>query len=489
MEGNKLSIRGALLWSFAERYTSLIATVASTMILARLLTPAQVGVFSLCAAVAAVASILRDFGISEYLIQEKQLTREKLQAAMALAMITAWSIAAGILLCRTAIADYYAEPGVSEVLAVLCINFFILPFGSPAFALLNRELAFRKVYAVQTISGLASAITSVSLAYLGYGFMSLAWGTVVNISCQNVILAFLRPRDSLVMPNLKEARTVLRYGSMYVASRVIETISNNSHEFIIAKKLGFDTVGLFSRALGLLELFYTNFTSAILRVTTPIFASDHRGGGDLPARYATSTAMITVIAWPFYGYVALMANDIISVLFGHQWAAAAPIASVLALTRLPGNLTTLGPSFLAATGHVKKRLKLTLISAPVHIVAVLIASHWGPVAIAAAFGLSSLVSVFIYLKLLPRLMNCRISELFAGSGKSVVVAVVCVAAQFVAQEVCHANQLNSLVSLVIVGLMAAISWLVAISILKHDMYFELLRLRDFKASILGRRDT
>ncbi|MFY7940899.1 MAG: oligosaccharide flippase family protein, partial [Burkholderiaceae bacterium] len=91
---SKLSARAALAWSFGERYASLVVTIASTMVLARLLTPKQVGIYSLCAALTAVAGILRDFGVSEYLIQEKNLTREKMQAAFGIALTVAWSIAA-----------------------------------------------------------------------------------------------------------------------------------------------------------------------------------------------------------------------------------------------------------------------------------------------------------------------------------------------------------------------------------------------------------
>jgi len=472
---SKLSVRGALLWSFGERYASLIITVASTMILARVLTPAQIGVFSLCAAVVAVAGILRDFGISEYLIQEKDLTRDKMRAAFTLALIIAWTIAIIVFALRNVIADYYAEKGVAEVLAVLSLNFVILPFASPAFALLNREMAFRKIFAAQITSNAIHAATSITLAVLGYSYMSLAWASVASTLMQTVLLGFLRPRESFLQPGLKDAQTVLAYGSMFVTSRVIETFTRNAHEFIIAKQFGFISVGLFSRAFGLIDLFYTNFTSAMLRVTTPLFANDHRGGNDLPSRYASGTSVLTVFAWPFLGYLALMSNEIILVLFGPQWGAAAPVASMLALSAFPNYLVTLGPSLLAATGHVKRRLLLTVWYTPIHLIAILVASNWGLLAMAAAFGITSLAGFTMYAYQLPRIFGCTARQLFGASGKSALVATMSIAAQAAAHMACMTYQINSILTLILVGMAALLAWLLAAHFVSHVAYLEIMR--------------
>ena len=197
-----LTPRGALVWSFAERYVGLVISIASTMLLSRLLTPAQVGIYSLCAAFTAVAGILRDFGVSEYLIQEKDLTHDKLRSAYGIAFLIAWSIGIGIFLGRHTVADFYGEPRVAEVLAVLAVNFAMLPISSPTFALLNRELAFRQIFGLQMACNAAQAVTSVTLAAIGHGVMSLAWGPIANVATQSIILIAMRPKECLTLPGL-----------------------------------------------------------------------------------------------------------------------------------------------------------------------------------------------------------------------------------------------------------------------------------------------
>lgn len=471
--GNALSVRGALVWSFAERYASLIVTLASTMLLARLLTPAQVGVFSLCASATAVAGILRDFGISEYLIQEKDLDADKLRAAFGIAIVIAWSIAFLVLLGRHKLADFYGERGVADVLAVLSLNFFILPFASPAFALLNREMAFRKIFVVQITSNAVQAITAVGLAYRGFGYMSLAWGPVAGIAVQTVLVSFFRPRESFLLPGFKAARQVLGYGSMFVTSRVIETFTRNAHEFIIGKQYGFASVGLFSRAFGLIELFYTAVTSAILRVASPAFANDHRAGISLNNSFARGTAIFTSIGFPFLGFIVLMAGDIIRVLFGPQWDAAAPLARNLAIALIPSYLIGLAPNLLAATGHVKRRLQITLIFCPVHLVAVFVASFFSLTAVALVFLIGNTVMFALYVFHLKAVLNSSARALFRPSVPSIVVAVISVSAQALVLLLCRELGLPSLINLILVTLAGAASWLAAVAMTHHPVNDEI----------------
>lgn len=473
---SSLSVRAALLWSFIERYASLVVTLASTMVLARLLTPAQVGVFSLCASVTAVAGILRDFGISEFLIQEKDLTIDKMRAAFGVAIVIAWSIAALILAVRQPIAAFYGEPGVADVLAVLSLNFFLLPLASPAFALMNRELAFRNIFFVQIGSNSVQAATSVLLAYRGFGYMSLAWAPVAGIATQTLLVTLLRPRDSLLLPAFGAARHVLRYGSMFVMSRSIETFTRNAHEFIIAKQSGFASVGLFSRAFGLIELFNNNVTSAIMRVASPAFATEHRAGASLTQSFARGTAIFTSIAFPFCGFIALMAGDIIDLLFGHQWHAAAPLTRILAIALVPYYLIGLAPNLLVATGNVKRRLQISLWFSPVHLAGVLVASFFGLQAVAAVWGVSNSVMLAMYVRHLKIVLHSSARDLFRPSLGSVVVAAASLAVQALTLLGCREADLTALPSLVLVTLAGAAGWFAAARACRHPVYDEVVRL-------------
>lgn len=470
-----LSVRTALAWSFAERYSSLIVTLISTMLLARLLTPVQIGIFSLCASVTAVAGILRDFGVSEYINQEKDLTSAKMRSVFGIAIIIAWSIGAAIFFSRHLISAYYNEIGVAKVLGVLSLNFLILPFASPAFALMSREMAFRKIFVVQIASNAIQAVTGVTLAFQSYGYMSLAWAPVAGIITQTVLISVMRPRDSFLLPAFSEARHVLKYGSMFVLSRFIETFTRNAHEFIIARQSGFTSVGLFSRAFGLIELFNSNVTNAVMRVASPAFAADYRAGRQLNNDFARGTAIFTSIAFPFLGFIGLMAPEIIRVLFGPQWDAAAPLASILAIALIPSYLVALGPQLLAATGQVRRRLKISLWFCPVHLIGVLMASFISLKAVAMVWGFSNTVMLAMYMHHLKQVLGASTGELFMPSLRSILVTGISLVFQVTALILCRGLQFPALASLLFVTAVAAISWFLAVKGIRHPVHEEILR--------------
>jgi O-antigen/teichoic acid export membrane protein len=470
-----LSHRRALAWSFAERYAGFVVALASTLVLARLLTPAQVGVFSLCAALLAVAAIVRDLGVSEYLIQERELTPDKLRSAFGVALLAAWTLALLIWLSRHALAAYFEEPGVAEVLAVMALHFALLPLSSTAFALMNREMAFRRIFWLQTASNSVQAATAVTLALKGHGFLALAWGPVAGVLTQTLLIGFLAPRGSFVRPSFAHARVVLRFGLTYMGSRLIETLAKNFHEPVIAKRFDFEAVGLFSRAYGMVEMFHANVADAVVRVSTPAFARAYREGQPLAEPFARATALFVCVAWPFFGFVALMAEEIIGLMFGPQWLAAAPLASILALAALPAGLYEMVPQMLSATGHVGRRLRMAAWVAPAHIVGVLVASTWGLEAIAAVSFFSGLVMLLLCRVHLRAALGLRLGELLRPSRLSAWVALGTLAAAALAAWPARAAGWPPTLTLLATAAVALLAWWGLVWRLNHPAHEEITR--------------
>lgn len=464
------SARRALFWSFVERYVGLMVAIASTMILARLLTPAEVGVYSLCAAFTAVAGILRDFGVSEYLIQEKVLTREKTRAAYALALMFAWGIGLLVFLCRGVVANFFGEPRVAEVLLVLSLHFAILPLTSPTFALLNRELAFRPIFAIQLFSNLAQAFTSVGLAASGFGVLSLAWGAVANVAAQTLLLTIMRPRESLtLLPALAGVREVLKFGSLYVSSRAVEVLTRNVHDPIIARHFDFASVGLFSRAFGLIDLFHNNVGAAVIRVATPAFAASSRAGNDVGAAYAKGAAIYAAVSWTFFGFVAVAAVPIIDLMFGPQWLPAAPLASALALSAIPQAAYAMAPQMLSAVGHVARRLRVALLISPVHLILVLVAAQVSLLAVSWVWLISSGLTAVAYLLHLRRALGMPIRVQLAPLAKSTALAGLAVAAQWLVLLVAGQMSLAVLSSLILSFCAGFLVLIAAARLLAHPL--------------------
>jgi O-antigen/teichoic acid export membrane protein len=94
------------------------------------------------------------------------------------------------------------------VLAVLTLNFLLLPLASPAFAVLTREMKFSAIFVIQTAAALTQAVTSIALAWRGFSYMSLAWAGVAANVVQIFGTALFRPREAWLLPGFKEWKRV-----------------------------------------------------------------------------------------------------------------------------------------------------------------------------------------------------------------------------------------------------------------------------------------
>ena len=177
----KNSTRRALAMSFVQRMVTLVFSFGSTIILSRLLTPSEIGIFSVAAGLLALVNMLRDFGVSEFLVQERHLDRTLVHTVFTMNLLIAWSLGGILFGGSNFIADFYGDPGVGQVLRVMSLMFFLLPFGTTTQAQLSRELEFGKLAKIHTVGSITRGCTKVALAYAGYIYMSLAWGAVAGM--------------------------------------------------------------------------------------------------------------------------------------------------------------------------------------------------------------------------------------------------------------------------------------------------------------------
>ena len=134
-----MSTRRALVFSFIDRYAGLLLSVLSSMFIARLLSPAEIGVFSVTMVMLTFISSLRDLGAGQYLVQVHELTPQRIRATWTVLLGTGWLMAIVVLMIAEPIARFYHEPRMLDIMLVIAFNFAINPFGSMTYAWLMRE--------------------------------------------------------------------------------------------------------------------------------------------------------------------------------------------------------------------------------------------------------------------------------------------------------------------------------------------------------------
>ncbi|WP_158498788.1 lipopolysaccharide biosynthesis protein [Magnetospira sp. QH-2] len=449
-----------------------IATIA-VIVVARLLTPEEIGVFSVGYAVIAVAHTLRDFGVTSYLIQEPNLTRDHIKTALGITTAAAWSLAAILFAASGTIAQFYDNVGVGEVIRILCLNFLLLPFSSPVFALLRREMNFGALMRIRVTSSFAHAGTSIALAYLGFSYYSLAWSSVVQIVVVVIMSSLAKPDAAMVLPGFKEWRRVLSFGGRVGISKILETLGNSANDLIIGRILGFTSVGLFSRAQGLINLFDIRFMEAVEAVMLPAFSAKNREGSDLKQAYIRSVEYLTVFAWPFFGVLIFTTFPVVRIMFGDQWDAAIPLIQILCFATLLKPFFGMANQVLVALGEVGSNLRAAIIFQGVRVGAIVIAATYSLTAVAASMGLVYLIAFVTFSYFLRRHLGLNPLALILSCWRSLGVALLSVAVPATVHFTLGYAVESYLIHFAYAASGATLGWLIGIFVFRHPVRIDL----------------
>jgi O-antigen/teichoic acid export membrane protein len=458
--------------SFAEKYTLLLLNTAGTMILARLLTPAEIGVYSVGAVLAGLAQAVRDFGVGPYVIQEKHLTEEKLRAALGTSILVGWLLAAVVLGGSGVAAHFYHDPRLSTVLQLLSINFMLIPFSSVALPYLRRQMRFSAIFTINTCSSLAQLASSVGMALAGYSYLSLVWGAVAGTTAGLLASICCRPHGLPWLPARRGMRRILSFGSVTTAGSVVDELGVAAPDLIVGKMIGVAEVGIFGKAQGVINVFNQLVTSAISPVIFPLFSAQARAGQDLRQAYLTTVSYVTALGWPFFGFVAIMAPAVVRVLYGDQWDACVPLIRVICISSGLYSMFSMARYLFVAMGEVGAQARVDALSVPVRVAAVLLAAPFGLTWVAWAVVVGAIFrSGWTYLTL-RRLTGLRLPDLLGAVRRSALVATASLAGPLVLMVWHPFSTTHPLPQLMTAGLFALLPWLAAILFFQHELAAE-----------------
>ena len=471
--------RHSFLFSFAEKYTVLLLGIIATMVLSRLLTPAEVGVYSLGAVLVALAQVVRDFGVGQYLIQEKQLDAVKLRAALATSLLVAWLLAGLVLLASAPLAQFYGEPRLTLVLRLLSINFLLIPFSALTLPMLRRQLRFRAIYAINGANSVVNLLVAVLLALQGYSYMSMVWAALAG-SCASLLVSLLvRPRELPWLPGRRGMGDIARFGAYATGGGLVDEAGVAAPDLIIGKLIGIESLALFGKAQSVLNIFNQAITSAISPVVFPLFAAraregDGQGGAELV--YLRTISYMTALAWPFFLFLACMALPLVKVLYGTQWLGCVPLIRIMCLSSAVYSMFSMARYLFVATGQLHAQVRLDACAGASKVALLLAAAPFGLVAVAWAVVLSNALRSWLVYGCLRRLSALDWRTLARAVRKSLLLCGVSGVAP-IASLLWLPLDTPALLALAGTALATLLCWLAGLFLLKHELAGEFLLLQ------------
>lgn len=445
-----------------------VVQFAASLLIARLLTPNEMGVYSVAAAFVAIAGMVRDFGVSPYLIRADQVDRDLARTGLGLLMLLAVVLSLITALSADTLAGFYRDPRIADILNLLAFNFLLTPFGAITVAIARRNMRFKALAYISITGAIASAGVSVILAYRGYGPISLAWGGLAGTVATVLSTVFIRPFSGILIPTLKGAGKIAKFGIAATGGHLVAHANSQSSDLILGRMLSLELVGLFNRAKTLTETVHTVLQSSAGPVFLPWLSKIRREGEDHQESYAKIVEYTTGITWPFLAILAVYAHETLLLLYGDQWARSAPLVPYLCVSAAILSAYSVCSPLYLSVGKPKLDVSVQSFVLVIRIGMLMIAAPYGLETVAFAWLTTTVVEGLVQQIILIRILRITIKTTAQAVTRSALVA---------ATGLVVASSLNGLiggqihyaVELFMVGAVSAVSALLVGLLVRHPI--------------------
>mgnify|MGYP005985872933 FL=1 len=468
-----LTTRSAIASSVVGRYFTLALQFISTMLLARLLTPEDIGIYSAGFSIVALAHLFRDFGLNQYIIQEKSLDDTKVSTTFTISLLIAWTFGLTIYCIAGLVSDFFNEDGVKSLLHLLSFNFLIIPFGSITLALLRKKLLFHITAFIGFLATLIGITITLWTAYDGARYMSLAYGAIAETSSIVILSSFYRSKDFKFTLSLVGAREIFKFGSIVGAGNIITQFTNSAAQALIARLLGLSSLGFFSRATGTSALFDNMLVSSVKPTVLPLLSNHNKDLEKLTVSYLKVVSIAFIFAWPFFTFLFLYTHEIINFLYGSQWDTAVPLVKILCIVGMLRPPMLFADNLFIAYGRPNTVLKIITITNLIKLALIACACFVDLEAVCYALLIASLVRLFLVLKNLNFIFHMHTSNFVQLGIKAFPTLVLTITPAILADLMIGTTVENNFIRLPILMACSFIGWLAGLALSKHVFYDEL----------------
>ena len=344
--------RKGVVWSFLREGVTEVILFPVSMVVARLLTPAEFGVAAAVLFFVQLAARLADLGFNAALVRAKTLSDEQASSVF-------WAtLGIGSLCCASLVAlapwvgRFYEFHDITTLLRVGALSFLIVPFGSVAGALLARDNRFREQSLVDWCYCLTFAVLSISFAWLGMSYWSLIVARVASHVVQAAARIWLAGWKVSWSFSSQALGDMLSFGLGMQAKRLLDYSANNVDNLIVGKVMGLTALGFYDKAFSTMNRFLLRLNTGGPSTMFRIFALMQDDYDRFRRAYRRVMLSACLFGLPMLAVLVVAAPELMVVLFGPNWLPAAGPFRVLGIAGMFRLLNSYASSAIQAFGKV-----------------------------------------------------------------------------------------------------------------------------------------
>jgi O-antigen/teichoic acid export membrane protein len=378
-------VRSAVIWRSGSQILAQIITWGSTLMVIRLLDPADYGLFAMTQVVISFLAFLNGWGFASALVQSDSIDPFRIRQAFGLLLVLNALLAAIQFFGAPVAAAYYGQPIVADLLRVQALMFLATPFIALPEVMMSRALDFRRQAFVNLFAALAGASTALACALAGYGVWTLVYAPIALFWTRAIGLTVVA--RLLVWPSFdfRGCGQIIGFGSAVLFSQLFWLVQSQSDIFIAGARFDPHALGLYAEALFLAQIFMAKFVPPLNEVAFPAYARIKHDKEAVRWSFLKTVRLVMLVAAPFYCGLAVTASPMVETVFGTKWLGMVPYIQIIALALMLMTVQILFAPLTNALGKPSLSMFSALSGAITFPIAFLIGAEWGLIGMAWAW--------------------------------------------------------------------------------------------------------
>ncbi|HCR0082136.1 TPA: MOP flippase family protein [Klebsiella aerogenes] len=384
---------------------SAIATVASIGIsflqitlLARIIEPHQFGLLTISMLVIMIADTISDFGISNSIIQRKNISEVELSTLYWINVMIGLLVFFLVFVLSGLISDLLNQPEIKPLVQLLAFAFIIIPRGQQFRALLQKELEFSKIGLIETSSILIGfAITMCSALYYPFAITAI-WGYLCMSICKTLMFAVVGRKiyKPILRFNYKSVSSNIKFGAYLTADALVNQLNSNIATVILSRSLGAVIAGGYNLAYNVAVLPPSRLNPILTRVLFPAFSKIQDDKEKLRTNFYKLLSFVGLINFPVLLGLLTVSDNFVITIFGEKWQFITPILQILCIVGLLRSIGNPIGSLLMAKARVDISFKFNVFKLFLFIPSIWIgATYFGGIGAALGFLIVQVINTYL----------------------------------------------------------------------------------------------
>lgn len=412
--------KGAL-WVTAATICARGLSVASAIILARLLAPEDFGLMAIAMAIVAFSQGTTQTGFESALIQKQDRPEDYLDTAWTFELTRYLVLFLITFLAAPLFASFFNEPRAVMILRVISLTLVFQGLRNIGVVYFRKNLDFKKQFVLEVVPLVAYICVVIPLAFSLRNVWALVWASLTTSVATCLISYVMHPYRPRLDFNLKRARNLFNFGKWILGSSIIAMISEQGMTMFVGKFLGIPILGFFNRAGVFSTTILQQISEIVWKVGYPAYSQLQHHPERFKQAFLKTLQLLTFIGIPMAGGLFVLSYDFVHLFLTDKWLPIVPLIQILCFQGILNFINT--PAGIAFQASGRPAIGVKIATLGVIILAVTVypfTVRWGATGAVASLFLSVLLTSPISCFMAIKVMKCS----WGGFMKPIAISLI-----------------------------------------------------------------